>query len=73
MHSLSVQLFVDLVQPAEAGLVPAGEAVVEVDQGVVLLHILVQRQENVPDHNRLTLHSQLDSHDAWAMWHTEIL
>ena len=49
MHSLSVQLFVDLVQPAEAGLVPAGEAVVEVDEGVVLLHILVQRQENVPD------------------------
>lgn len=48
-YSLSVKLSVELVKPAEAGLVPAGEAMVEVDYGVVLLHVLVQCQENVPD------------------------
>lgn len=48
-YSLSVQLSVELVKPAEAGLVPAGEAMVEVDHCVVLLHVLVQCQENVPD------------------------
>jgi len=48
-YSLSVKLSVELVKPAKAGLVPAGEAVVEVYHSVVLLHVLVQCQENVPD------------------------
>lgn len=39
---------VDLSEPGYAGLVDAGEAMVEVEECVVLLHILVQGQQDVP-------------------------
>lgn len=42
-HVLPVELLVRALQPAEGRLVLAVEAVVEVDKGVVALHILVQR------------------------------
>ncbi len=47
-HSLPLQGLVHRSQPAEARLVCAVEAVMEVDESVVLLNILVQRKQQVP-------------------------
>ena len=51
-NSLSVQLPVDLTEPTESWLVGAVEPVMEVDQRVVLLHILVQSVLEVPGKER---------------------
>ena len=51
---LSVQRRVDFPDPREAGLVCTVEAMMEVDDGVVLLHILVQSFHTVSMHERNT-------------------
>ena len=48
LDSLAIQLVVELLEESGAGLIGAGEAMMEVDQGVVLLHVLVQSEEDVP-------------------------
>ena len=47
-HSLSIQLSVHLSHPCEAGLVGAAEAMMEVDQSIVLFYILVESHFEVP-------------------------
>ncbi len=47
LASLSVHLLVDLFEPTQTRFVRAGEAIVEVDNCVVLLHILVQSMEEI--------------------------
>ena len=49
---LPVKLAVSVSYPAEGGLVLAGQSMVEVDEGVVTLHILVQRGLQVPGQGR---------------------
>ena len=47
-NPLAVKLPVGVPEPAEGGLVVAGQAVVQVEQRVVALHILVQGVLQVP-------------------------
>lgn len=46
--ALPVKLLVRALQPAQGGLVAAVEAVVEVDNAVIVFHVLVQRELQVP-------------------------
>lgn len=58
-NPLAVKLAVGVPEPAERGLVVAGQAVVQVEQRIVALHVLVQRVLQVP--TRAKPHSDLAS------------
>lgn len=49
-----------MFQPGVVELVCAGEAVVEVEDSVILLHILIQSQQQIPVHSTHT-HSKYTS------------
>lgn len=71
---LPVELAVRLSQPLERGLVAAAEAMVEVDQDVVHLHVLVQGELQVPAAQTRAGGSDLWCHQRetfrWRRWRT---
>jgi hypothetical protein len=49
---LSIEISINFSKPSERRFVFAVQTVMEVDQGVVALHILIQRMEQVPEIQR---------------------
>lgn len=49
LYALAVKLLVGVLEPAQGWFVLAAEAVVKVDNGIVILHMLVQRVLQIPE------------------------
>ena len=50
-HVLPIELLVCALEPAQGRLVPAVQPVVEIDDGIIVLNVLVQCVLQIPGHN----------------------
>lgn len=72
--ALAAELLVGVAQPAQGGLVGAAQPVVEVDHGVVALHVLVQSVLQIPaapSHKQRKRSGSATQSRAWSYtyWH----
>ena len=63
-----------MFQPGVVELIGTGEAVMEVEYSVVLFHILIQSQQQIPvEQSRIHTHeAHMNTHSTMACTHTRV-